>query len=72
MIDHLEFKRMKYRAILITNEKLLRPLQSFSNEPGRLRNWAAVVLKSHVGVVKIYETIETEVETISQNNRPQD
>ena len=57
---------MKYRALLVTEEKLLRPLQSFSNEISRLRAWAGEVLRHHKGVVKIYEMTEKEVEAIER------
>lgn len=57
---------MKYRALLVTEEKLLRPLQCFSNEVSRLRSWATEVLRNHKGVVKIYEMTEKEVEAIER------
>lgn len=60
---------MRYRAILITDKKLERPIQTFSNYLDMLRKWAFAILKENTGYVEIYEMKEEKIETISPENK---
>ena len=47
---------MRFKAILVTEEVLERPIQIFSNSMPEVYSWARRMLKKYKGVIQVYET----------------